>query len=89
MFGQVQNFYEPLVFEAVRAQLGDESGMTPELLEDVACLALNNLPPRYVRNSVDLFSHLSEEEDLAFRGEVEQAIFKAVDTIRRRHDGER
>lgn len=84
MFEQITNFYEPLVIERVQDQLDGAPDITAAQLEDIACVALNQLPPRYVRNSVDLLAHLTEEEELRIHQDIDTAIFKAVDTIRRR-----
>lgn len=89
MYDQINNFYEPLVFERINEQLADEPDLAPDLLEDIACLTLNNLPPRYVRNSVDLLSHLTDEEEIELHRTVDEALIKAVDTIRRRKNSQR
>ena len=47
-FEQVHNYYERLVFEAVARQSEAHPGFTSDMLADVACVALNRLPARYV-----------------------------------------
>ena len=71
-FDQVHNYYERLVFEevALRAQAAAYTDYSSEMLADVACLALNRLPPRYVRHDVDMMFYLTEPE----RQAMEQAL---------------
>ena len=45
-----------------------------DLLADVACVALNRLPPRYIRHQVDLAFHMTEKE----RQDSEQLIQDTV-----------
>ena len=75
-FEQVHNYYERLVFEdvAMRAQDPEFHDFTPDMLADVACLALNRLPPRYVRHDVDLMFYLTEHE----RQAMEQALIEVL-----------
>jgi hypothetical protein len=75
-FATVHNHHERSVFKAVAAmaarypQLADD-----ELLCDVACVALNRLPPRYIRHEVDFAFYRTDGE----RVETEQAIADAVE----------
>ena len=41
----------------------------------MACVALNRLPPRYIRHQVDYVFYLSERE----RGDSERQILEAVE----------
>lgn len=74
-FDQVHNYYERLVFEEVarRAQVPEHINYTPDMLADVACLALNRLPARYVRHDVDMMFYLTEQE--------RQAIDRSMDEV--------
>jgi len=63
-FEQVHNYYERLVFEDV-ARISQEPQyheFTADMLADVACLALNRLPVRYVRHDVDMMFYMTEQE---------------------------
>lgn len=72
----VHNHHERAVFEAVaelaatHPHLSDKS----DLLSDVACVALNRLPPRYIRHEVDFAFYLTEKE----RSESDTAVADAV-----------
>ena len=55
-FESVKNLHEAAVFEMVQALASSypSFGGDAELLADVACVALNRVPPRYIRHMVDL-----------------------------------
>jgi hypothetical protein len=76
-FSSVHNIHETAVFEAVAAAAPRYPGLadSPDLLADVACVALNRVPPRYIRHDVDLAFFLTERE----RGDNERAIRDAVE----------
>jgi hypothetical protein len=61
-FEQVHNYYERLVLEEVARRASDHPDFTAEMLADVACVALNRLPARYVRHDVDMMFYLTEQE---------------------------
>lgn len=70
----VHNYYENLVIDQLlrgneRCQ-GDR-----DFLADVACVALNRLPPRYIRHNVDMTFFMSARE----MQEVHDRVIKAVD----------
>jgi Late competence development protein ComFB len=73
-FEQVHNFYERVVFEAVANMAGTHPDFTPDMLADVACVALNRLPARYLRHDVDMMFYLTESE----RGAIEDALQEAL-----------
>ena len=73
-FELVHNYYERLVLEDV-ARLSDaHPDFTSDMLGDVACVALNRLPARYVRHDVDMMFYLTEQE----RHAIEQAMAEAL-----------
>ena len=76
-FSSVRNHNERAVYEAVAAHAERFPGLAdkPELLADVACVALNRLTPRYIRHAVDFAFYLSERE----RRESEQQVLDAVE----------
>ncbi len=69
-FEQVHNYYERLVFEEVLSRSADYPAFTADMLADVACVALNRMPVRYVRHDVDLAFYLTEQE----RHDIEQVM---------------
>src|SRR5450830_758253 len=73
-FEQVHNYYERLVFEAVARQSAAHPGFTSDMLADVACVALNRLPARYVRHDVDMMFYLTEHERHAIEESLNEAL---------------
>lgn len=73
-FEQVHNYYERLVFESVARASAAHPDFTPDMLCDVACVALNRLPARYVRHDVDMMFYLTEHE----RHAIEQSMHEAL-----------
>lgn len=73
-FTSIHNFYERAVFETVMAEHHAYPGVPQTLRPDVACVALNRLPPRYIRHEVDLVFYLSDKE----RAESEVLVMQAV-----------
>ena len=47
---------------------------TADMLADVACLALNRLPARYVRHDVDMMFYLTEQERQVIEDSLEQVL---------------
>ena len=70
----IHNHHERAVLERVRAGAARHPHMDADLLADVACVALNRLPPRYIRHEVDLAFYLTEKE----RARTERAVADAV-----------
>jgi hypothetical protein len=60
--------------EIVRRSVQHEN-FTTDMLADVACVALNRLPARYVRHDVDLVFYLTEHE----RNAIELSMAAAMD----------
>ena len=85
MLANIENYYERLVLDYIQERLEDtEEGRDAGLVEDLVCLALNTLPPRYVRHAVDLVSHLGYEDREIMHREVAEAVETALATMRRR-----
>ncbi len=70
----IHNYYEHLVLDRITAivKLRD---LDASLTADIACVALNRLPPRYIRYDVDMAFYLSPNE----YDEIEQKVYDAVD----------
>lgn len=75
----VHNYYERLVFQEIKEnylELLDE-----ELLADMACIALNRIPPRYIRYDIDMSFFLTTEERITIEHQVRKACKKAYKKI--------
>ncbi|MBK1648910.1 hypothetical protein CKO36_09920 [Rhabdochromatium marinum] len=91
MHSSIINCYELLVRDEMFRVCGKAFATPPDqdLLADITCLALNQLPARYVRHSVDLSANLTSDESQSMKHQVEQAVSKAISIVKRRQDGER
>lgn len=73
----IQNYYEPLVVESL-AELTEGGAYDVDFLIDVVCVALNHLPPRYIRHEVDMIYYLSPIEAQEMRDKVKNATKDAL-----------
>jgi hypothetical protein len=76
IINHINNYYEQVVSEEIRRQLAsrvDEPSM--DFMADVACVALNRLPPKYYRYEVDMAFYMSPNE----LSDVEERVTKVVD----------
>jgi hypothetical protein len=83
-FEQVHNYYERLVFEEVARRSQAHPDFGSDMLADVACVALNRLPARYVRHDVDMMFYLTEHERHAIELSLEEALEFGFDFVRAR-----
>ncbi|QKQ25929.1 late competence development ComFB family protein [Candidatus Reidiella endopervernicosa] len=83
MYEEIQNYYEQLVVERIRrlAAEGETPNSDDDYLEDVACVALNQLPARYVRHKVDLVFYMPSEERFQMMNAVEEAVKTAIEYV--------
>ena len=79
----VHNYYERFVFEQL-ARASDKAKADANFFADVACVALNHLPPRYVRFDVDMSFFLSPTEMEEMLDKVAQAVNDAIDHVESR-----
>ncbi len=88
MLSSIGNYYERLVMECLHDAIKERDAFDVGDFDDLACVALNYLPPRYVRHAIDLSSHLSDAEYKIMREEVLDAVSFAIATThqRRRRD---
>jgi hypothetical protein len=75
-FESIRNHHEAAVIARIRERQGAFSHLAERgFLPDVACVALNRLPARYIRHAVDFSFYLSEKE----RADTERLIADAVE----------
>ncbi len=67
----VHNYYERLVFDHINEYYADR--VDSEELADLACLALNKMPSRYIRHDIDMSFYLSTTDHI----EIETMVSKA------------
>ncbi|MDU0355601.1 late competence development ComFB family protein [Paraglaciecola aquimarina] len=70
----IHNYYEQLVLERI-AFLGLDKTKDSDYLADLCCLALNQIPPRYIRFEVDMSFYLPSSE----RQQMELNTISAID----------
>ena len=74
-FTSLHNYHEQQVLQLVIDLSPRYPLLTEDQHPDVACVALNRLPPRYIRHKVDLAFHMTEKE----RNDNEQLVREAVE----------
>jgi len=84
----IHNYYERLVLEEIfeqseRARNGDR-----DFLADAACVALNRMPPRYIRHDVDMTFFMSPQDMLEIHNKVVHAVTDAINYVESRERGE-
>jgi hypothetical protein len=79
----IHNYYERMVLDEIHAALPDQRGET-DLLADIACVALNHLPPRYIRHDVDMAFYLSPREQMEMEAKVKNAVQQAIIFVQER-----
>ncbi len=78
----IHNHFENLVYEEIqRYQTKQGRTFSDHALEDVACLALNHLPARYVRHSVDIAFYLTPKEHADMDQQIHDAVAAAFDLV--------
>ncbi len=86
-FSSVHNTHEKTVFAAVMSASTRYPGVSddPELLADVACVALNRMPPHYIRHSADLAFFTTEKERQAIARNIDESVDFAFGYVQARH----
>ena len=89
-FDSVNNYFERLVFDVIRDKLSkNELEDNEDFLGDIACVALNQLPSRYVRHNVDMVFYMTSEEREQNEVVVEDAVIMAIDYVKKHRHNDR
>jgi hypothetical protein len=85
-FQSIHNQYEQAVFDAVSkgSALYPAVARDADLLADVACVALNRLPSRYIRHRADYAFYLTEGEAEASDRALAAAVKHAFEFVQAR-----
>ncbi len=84
-FDLIHNHHERAVFAAVKRLAAKRPVFASAgLLADAACVALNRLPPRYIRHDVDFVFYLTDKERLETEAAIEEATMSALDFVESR-----
>ena len=84
----VRNYYEHLVIEYITQQVEGKEKKSLDFMADVACVALNHLPPRYIRYEVDMAFYLSPDEYIEIHDKVKKSVEEAIAFVRKRRRNE-
>ena len=86
-FSTVYNSHEKTIFEAVTAAAPRYPVIAADdgLLADVACVALNRMPPHYIRHSADLAFFTTEKERQTVLRNVAESVDFAFGYVQARH----
>lgn len=76
----IHNYYEGMVIDELSRRLAERFGSN-DYTADIACVALNHLPPRYIRHDVDMAFYLSPDERQEIISKVEQAVTHAINFV--------
>ncbi len=87
-FDDLCNFYEEHVFAAITNHLSPEQNENPDFLADVACVAMNKLPSKYIRHHVDMAFYMTPEEHQQMEERVNKAVVEAIDLVKSHKRGE-
>jgi Late competence development protein ComFB len=84
----IHNYYERLVLEEIFAQSPRVQQGDRDFLADVACVALNRMPPRYIRHDVDMTFFMSPQDIQEITNKVQLAVRDAIGYVESREKGE-
>jgi len=73
----IHNYYEHLVLERIQ-NLGLNKDKDEDYLADLCCLALNQIPPRYIRFEVDMSFYLAQSERQQMEMNAVNAVSQAI-----------
>jgi len=83
----ISNYYESRIFFCIQRKLKDlPQARDEEYIADLACVALNRLPARYVRHIVDTRLFESQDDIVNTELSVENAASFAIKFINNRRD---
>ena len=79
----MKNYQELLVEEQLKKLAPHYPELTAraELLQDVACIALNHLKPRYIRRVTEFERFMSQEERSENSAAVQAAVLSAIEYV--------
>lgn len=83
----IQNYYERLVLDYIDELIEKyQMEMDADYIADVACVALNQLPSKYVRNTVDTTFYMTQQELAEVSNNVRSAVTMAIDYVSNRRN---
>ena len=73
----IHNYYEKIVTDHI-SKLKLDTIYNDDILADLSCTVLNQLPPRYIRYEVDMAFYLPQSEKMQMNMHVKEAVSKAI-----------
>jgi len=82
-FECVENHRESMVRELIEELAARTAAIqsNPELMADIACIALNTLKPRYIHRPSALSKYMTQQERESSRLEAESAVQSAFEFV--------
>jgi len=77
----VHNYYERKVIEKINTNYLD-GDLSSTQLADLACIALNQIPPRYIRHDIDMSFYMTSEEYSEIDSKVAIALKQSYKKIK-------
>ena len=81
LLDNIQNYYETLVLEALAKEVQGQE-YDEDVLIDILCVAVNHLPPRYIRHEVDFLYSMSPIEREEIQNKAQKAVKDAIAYIK-------
>lgn len=75
-----RNYCETLVYDRIKA-MPEVMDRGTDFVNDVICVALNRIKPRYIREPIYLFFHITDSEWETIHAEVAEAVDFSVQHI--------
>ena len=85
---EFHNYYEKLVLEYLQ-EMDLSTHDDINYLADLCCIALNHLPPKYIRYDVDMTFFLERPERLRMQMKVRKAVEEAMEFLDADHHAEK
>ncbi len=85
-FDSISNYYEQLVVDSITKNVVVPDDVeNDDFLQDIACIALNKLPARYIRHNVDMIFYTKSDERDEMLKSVDSTVKDAFDYVLRHH----
>ncbi len=86
----IHNYYEHMVFDYIDQHIiPNTEGKPDDYFLDIACIALNKLPTRYLRYEVDMAFFLNQQDRMDMQIAVRESITEAISYIDENFDSRR
>ncbi|MFV2060205.1 MAG: late competence development ComFB family protein [Gammaproteobacteria bacterium] len=85
-FDSISNYYEQLVIDSITKNVVVPSDVEhDDFLQDIACVALNKLPARYIRHNVDMIFYTKSDERDEMLKLVDKTVKEAFNYVLKHH----